>query len=45
VPVRARRNLSSALHYWKAAATISYLRNASLGGRGRVTMAILLVQT
>jgi hypothetical protein len=31
VPTRARRNLSSAVHYWNdAAATISYLRDAML---------------
>ena len=27
---RARRNLSSAVHYWNAAATISYLRDTLL---------------
>ncbi len=30
VPVPARRNLSSAVHYWNAAATILYLRDALL---------------
>ncbi len=36
IGTRARRNLSSAVHDWNAAATISYLRDALLAQLPRV---------